>query len=249
MNRVVIVTGASGGLGSAVAKRFGTAGDRVVVSDEKGSQDAENVAKEINSSAGEAFVYQADVCDYMQVKKMADHTVAKWGRIDIIVNCAGGSVNIMKGKPWVVAEMENEIWDMVVDLNLKGTFNSIKAVLPQMIKQREGHIINISSGMGLSGIRGSANYAAAKAGVIGLTKSVAIEVGEHNIQVNALCPGLIVHEGIRANYPPDRYESIKNMNLLRRTGSPEEFADFVFHLSTMKNISGQTINLDSRILF
>lgn len=145
--------------------------------------------------------------------------------------------------------MEEEIWDSVVDLNLKGTFNCIKAVLPQMMKQRDGHIINVSSGMGLSGARGRANYAAAKAGVFGLTKTVAIEAGEYNIKVNALCPGLIMHERLRPNYPPDTYERIKNSTLLRRTGDPEEFAEFVFHLSTMSNISGQTINLDSRILF
>lgn len=249
MNKAVIITGASGGLGSAIAKKFGTAGDRVVVNDEKAGQDAENVAKEINSSSGEAFVYQADVRNYAQVKKMVDDTVAKWGRIDVLVNCAGGYTNITGGKRWVVAEMEEEIWDLIVDLNLKGTFNCCKAVIPQMIKQREGHIINVSSGLGLSGAAGRANYAAAKAGVLGLTKSVGIEVGEYNIKVNAVCPGLILHEGIRADYPPDTYQMLKNMSLLRRTGTPEEFADFVFHLSTMNNISGQTINLDGRILF
>ena len=155
----------------------------------------------------------------------------------------------MGGKTQVVVEMEEQIWDFVVDLNLKGTFNCIKAVLPQMMEQREGHIINISSGMALSGLRGEANYSAAKAGVLGLTKTVAIEAGEYNIKVNALIPGLILHERRPlANYPPERYQMIKDRSLLHRTGDPEELADFVFHLSTMNNISGQTISLDSRIL-
>ena len=249
MNKVVLITGASGGLGSAIAKRFGTDGDKVVVNYNKSVQDAENVAKEINSSSGEAFVHQVDVCNYAQVKKMADETVTKWGRIDVLVNAAGGSVNIMAGKFQGVAEMGEEIWDEVVDSNLKGTFNCIKAVVPQIIKQREGHIINVASGLALSGSRGRANYAAAKAGVIALTKSVAIEVGEYNVKVNAVCPGLILHERLRPNYPEETYQRIKNANLLRRTGDPEEFANFVFHLSTMNNISGQTLNLDSRILF
>ena len=249
MNKVVIITGAPGGLGSAVARRFGADGDKVVIHYFKQEEDPDSLAEEINSGPGEAFVYQADVRDYARVKKMADATVAKWGRIDVLVNCAGGSVNIMKGDFKPITEQTDEVWDGVVDVNLKGTFNSIKAVLPQMIKQKDGHVINIASGMGLAGSRGRANYSAAKAGVIGLNKTVAIEMGEHNIKVNAVCPGLIVHDKIRANYPPDVHERIKNMSVLRRTGTTEEFANFIFHLSTMNNISGQTINLDGRILF
>jgi len=249
MNKVVVITGASGGLGSAVAKKFGADGDKVVIHYNKSAQNAESVARGINSGPGEAFLYQADVRDYAQVKKMMDDTMTKWGRIDVLVNCAGGSTNIMEGKFQVVAEMREEVWDDVVDSNLKGTFNCIKAALPQMIKQREGHIINVASGLGLAGSRGRANYAAAKAGVLGLNKSVAIEVGEYNIKVNAVCPGLILHERLRANLPPGTYERTKNLSVLRQTGTPEEFANFVFHLSTMNSISGQTINLDGRILF
>ena len=248
MERVVIITGGSGGLGSAVAKRFGTAGERVLVNYNKSAQEAERLVKEINSGTGEALSYQADIVDYAQVNKMMSDTVANWGRIDVLVNCAGGGFAIMKGRRLLI-DMDEEVWDHVVDLNLKGTFNCIKAVLPQMIKQRNGHIINVSSGVGLTGAGGQANYAAAKAGIFGLTKSVAIEVGQHNIKVNALCPGVILHERLRETMPPDRYEELKKMNLLRRTGDAAEFGAFVFHLSTMNNISGQTINLDSRILF
>jgi len=138
------------------------------------------------------------------------------------------------------------MWDKVVDLNLKGTFQCIKAIAPQMIKQKSGHIINVSSGTGLKGKAGSAPYAAAKAGVFGLTKTAALELGEHNVKVNAVCPGRTRHQRrIRDGHTPRTPENI----LGRVSGSPEEFAKYVVHLSTMENISGQTINLDSRILF
>lgn len=247
MNKVVIVTGASGGLGSAVAARFGADGNKVVVHYYLPEEDPERVARAVKAKGGEAFLYQADVLEYPQVKKMIDDIIAKWGRIDVLVNCAGGTA--MHGNKFQeVADMDEDVWDSTVDVNLKGTFFCIKAVLPQMKKQKEGHIINVSSGMGLSGSRGRACYAAAKSGILGLNKSVAIEVGEYNIKVNAVCPGLILHDRIK-NYPSALHESIKSMNTLHRTGTPEEFAGFVFHLSTMNNISGQTINLDSRILF
>lgn len=247
MNKVVVVTGASGGLGREICRRFGSCGARVVLNDIANLDVAEGIAENIVQSGGEALVYQADTRNYTEVEKMIETAVAKWGRVDILVNNAGGGM--VGGKRQVLAEMEEEMWDYVIELNLKGTFNCIKAVLPQMIKQREGHIINVSSGQGLSGQRGEANYAAAKAGIFGLTKSAAIEVGEYNIRVNAVCPGLIVHERRRAALPPGWEEQAKHLNLLGRTGDATEFADFVYHLSTMNNISGQTLNLDSRILF
>ena len=248
MSRISIVTGAAGGLGSAIAKRFGLAGDKVVVCYRTSAQGAEKVTNDINTGPGEAFMCQVDIRNYNQVRQMVEDTITKWGRIDVLVNAAGGPMNRTEDEFRVVADMEEEAWDLVVDSNLKGTFNCIKAVLPQMMKQRDGHIINVSSGVALSGVRGRANYAAAKAGVIGLAKSVAIEAGEYNIKVNTLCPGLILHERLRANYPPEKYQLIKKHNVLHQTGDPEEFAEFVLHISTMKYISGQTINLDSRIL-
>jgi len=245
MNRVVIVTGASGGLGREIALRFGTGGDKVVLNDIANMDVAEGVARKIEKSGGEALVHQADIRDFAQVGKMMDVTVAKWDRIDVLINCAGGG----SGKRQVVAEMDEELWDYVINLNLKGTFNCTKAVLQQMLKQREGHIINVSSGQGLSGQWGEANYAASKAGIFGLTKTVAIEVAEYNIQVNAVCPGVILHERKRAGLSPEMQEKAGKSNLLGRAGDEKEFANFVYHLSTMNNISGQTLNLDSRILF
>ena len=124
MNKVVIITGAPGGLGSAVANRFGADGYKVVVHYYKPEEEPERLAGEVNAGGGEAIIYQADVVDYAQVKKMMDDTVAKWGRIDVLVNCAGGSINIIGGGRFqLVADMEEEAWDAEVDVNLKGTFN------------------------------------------------------------------------------------------------------------------------------
>ena len=248
MNRVIVVTGGTGGLGSAVARKFGAAGDKIVLNYGSSDQKAENLVREIKTNGADTFSYKADITDYDQTQKMMADAIAKWGRIDVLVNCAGGGFAVMKGRRLIV-EMDPKIWNYLIDLNLNGTFNCIKAVLPQMIKQNDGHIINVSSGVALTGANGQSNYSAAKAGVFGLTKSAAIEAGQYNIKVNALCPGAILHEALKASMPPDRQEALKQMNLLKRTGDPEEFAAFVFHLSTMKNISGQIINLDSRILF
>lgn len=249
MSKVVIVTGGSGGIGGEIAIRFGLNGAKVVVNDIAYLDDAEGVAKKINESGGEAFVYEADVCNYEQVKAMVEATLDRWGRVDVLVNNAGGGRRWL-GQGQLVTEIEEMVWDKVVNVNLKGTFLCIKAVMPQMIKQREGHIINVSSGLGLRGAKGLSAYAAAKAGVFGLTKSVARELGDHNIKVNAVCPGRILHERtVRESRATQKgLDQMENL-LHRTTGSAQEFAEFVVHLSSMENISGQTFNLDSRILF
>jgi 3-oxoacyl-[acyl-carrier protein] reductase len=250
MSKVVIVTGGAGGLGREIAIQFGLTGAKVVVNYVAHLDDAEVVAEKINGNGGEAFVYKSDVCDLSQVQSMADATVRRWGRIDVLVNNAGGGAGQFGGTHQVVAEMDEWVWDKVVGVNLKGTFLCIKAVAPVMMKQGDGHIINVSSATGLRGRDGRAAYASAKAGVIGLTKSVARELADYNIKVNAVCPGHIHHDRAvrrgRAN-PDGDYQS---RNLLHRaSGSAREFAEFLVHLSTMNNISGQTLNLDSRIVF
>ena len=251
MSKVVIVTGGSGGLGGEIGIRFGLTGARVVINDIAYLDDAEELAKKINKSGGEAFVYEADVCNYEQVKGMVEATLARWERIDVLVNNAGGATRWLGSKGHLVTEMDKAVWQKVVDVNLTGQFICIKAVAPQMIKQRQGHIINVSSGTGLTGRKGFSPYAAAKAGVIGLTKTVARELGDHNVKVNAVCPGRIVHERAVKEGTGSRetLEPLIKDNVLHRTGSAQEFAEFVVHLSGMENISGQTLNLDSRILF
>lgn len=246
MARVVIVTGGSGGLGSEVAVQFALTGAKVVVHYHSNEVDADSVVSKIKKNGGEALTYQADVCDFGQVKAMGEFTAERWKTIDVLVNCAGNDAKYLGGKEQLIVEMDEAMWDKVVSLNLKGTFLCIKAIAPHMIKQRSGHIINVSSGTGLRGKSGSAPYAAAKAGIFGLTKTAARELGEHNIKVNAVCPGRTSHERrIREGHPPRTPENV----LGRMSGSPVEFARFVVHLSAMENISGQTLNLDSRILF
>ncbi len=249
MEKVVIVTGAAGGLGSEIARRFGTAGARVVVNDIARSQTAaEELAAEINRGPGEAFTYQADVRSYEALNAMVEETVRKWDRVDIVVNVAGGNLAMLtKEKNKLLLEHSEEEWDLVVDVNLKGSFNCLRAVAPQMIKQGDGHIILVSSGTGLRPAKLMSSYAAAKAGVFGLMKAAAREFGEYNIKVNAVNPGLITHERLILDpINPDGY--ISN-TMLGRLSTPEDFADFVVYLSQKNNISGQTFNMDSTVLF
>ncbi len=248
MSKVVIVTGGSGGLGGAIASQFGLSGARVVINDIAYLDEAEELARNINKSDGEAFVYKADVRSYPEVQAMVAATLDRWQRIDVLVNNAGGGTPLLGMNAPLLTELEEEQWDRVIDTNLKGTFICIKAVAPQMMKQKEGHIINVSSGAGLRGDKRLSPYSAAKAGILGLTKAAARELGEYNIKINAVCPGRILHERSRKQGRPDRGYDTDNV-LHRSTGDAQEFARFIVHLSTMNNISGQTLNLDARILF
>ncbi len=248
MKKVVIVTGAAGGLGSETVRRFGSTGARIVVNDISRAQTAaEKLVGEINKGPGEAFAYQADVRSYEQMKAMLAETVRRWDRADTVVNAAGGNLAMLtKKENKALLEQSEEEWDLVVDTNLKGSFNCIRAVAPQMIKQREGHIILISTGIGLRPRKLMSSYAAAKAGVFGLMKAAALELGEYNIKVNAVNPGLIIHESLPASAVSEGYIS---ETMLGRLSKGQDLADFLVYLSQMNNISGQIINLDSRVFF
>ncbi len=248
MKKVVIVTGAAGGLGSEIARRFGSAGARIVVNDIPRAQTAaEKLAGEINKGPGQAFAYQADVRSYEQMKAMLAETVRRWDRADIVVNAAGGNLAMLtKKENKALLEQSEEEWDLVVDTNLKGSFNCLRAAAPQMIKQREGHITLISTGIGLRPRKLMSSYAAAKAGVFGLMKAAALELGEYNIKVNAVNPGLIIHESLPTSAVSEGYIS---ETMLGRLSNGQDLADFLVYLSQMNNISGQIINLDSRVFF
>ena len=239
--RIVVVTGASRGLGREIAVRFGKAGDRVVVNYVLRAQDAAVVVNEIIRAGGEAVSFKADVTIAEEVNAMMGEKARRWGSVDILVNNAGIT------KDNLMLRLSEHDWDNVLDTNLKGAFHGIRAVSRIMLRQQEGHIINIASIVGIQGREGQAHYAASKAGLIGLTKAAAKELGRFNIKVNAVLPGYLrtemakkVSEAILAR--------VLRENALSRVSDPKEVADFIHHLSRMRNVSGQTFNVDSRIL-
>lgn len=252
MDKVAIVTGASGVLGGATARQLGALGFKVVVN-YRGNQDgAEKTATDINRGSGKAIVCKADVRHFPEVQQMVQLALDKFGRLDVMVCNAGGTLSMItgSGKEKLLLEYESDEWDLVIETNIKGSFNCIKAAAPPMIKLGGGHIIIVASGAGLRGRIKMSSYAAAKAGEIGLMKAAARELGEHNIKVNALNPGRILHGAIQsvvANYP--QHDVYLQEAVLHRNGNAEEFARFVGHMVQMENISGQVINLDSQILF
>lgn len=234
-----IVTGASRGIGRAIAIKFAELGANVVLNYRSDINSVQEVVKEIESKGVKALAIQGDVSSFEDSKKIIDEAMEKLGSVDILVNNAGIT------KDSLIMRMKEEEFDKVIEVNLKGVFNCIKHAIPVMVKQRSGKIINISSVVGLSGNAGQANYAAAKAGIIGLTKSVAKEVASRGITANAIAPGFIqtdmtetlgekVKENIKANIP------------LKRLGSPEDIANTAAFLASdmASYITGQVISVD-----
>jgi 3-oxoacyl-[acyl-carrier protein] reductase len=239
--RVIIITGASRGLGREIALRFGRAGERIVVNFLSNEHAARGVADEICRNGGESICYKADVKNKVEVDAMTGVTIERWGTVDVLIN------NAALTRDGIMLRMTEEDWDDVVDTNLSGPFQCIRAAADQMIKQRSGHIVNISSIVGLHGRGGQANYASAKAGLIGLTKSTAKELGSFNIKVNAVLPGYLATD-MGSNISGVVHGRILEESALGRASDPLEIADFIFHLSLMNNVSGQVFNLDSRIV-
>jgi 3-oxoacyl-[acyl-carrier protein] reductase len=239
--RVVIVTGASRGLGREIALRFARAGERVVVNFLSNEHAAQAVAEEISQNNGESICYKADVKNPVEVDAMTSDTIDRWGTIDVLIN------NAALAKDGIMLRMTEEDWDDVVDTNLSGPFQCIRAVSQHMIKQRSGHIINISSIVGLQGREGQANYSSSKAGLIGLTKASAKELGSFNIKVNAVLPGYLPTD-MGSNISAAVHDRILKENALGKPSDAREVAGFIYHLSLMNNVSGQVFNLDSRII-
>ncbi len=222
---VALVTGASRGIGAAIAEELGRGGAKVVVNYSGSRERAEEVAQKINETGGggEAIVAQADVSDPEQAQGLVEETINQFGRIDILVNNAG--INIDK----TLESMTPEDWDQVIDLDLNGVFYVTHAALQHMIEQNFGRIINISSFVGETGNFGQANYSAAKAGLLGFTKTAARELAQNNITVNAISPGFIETEMV-ANIPEDMQESILKMIPMGRFGQPEDVAKAVRYI-------------------
>ena len=239
---VVVVTGAARGIGRTIAEELGQGGAKVVVnySQSRGPAD-ELVAKLRQSGSPEAVAIQADVSNAAEAAKLIEATIKHFGRIDVLVNNAG--INIDRS----MKNMSTEDWDKVIQVDLNAYFYTIKAALPHFLEQKSGSIINISSVIGQMGNFGQANYSAAKAGIIGFTKTAAQELARSNVTVNAVCPGFIgteMYEGI----PDKAKEAILKRIPLGRVGTPQEVARAVRYLIVDGDyITGQTLNINGGI--
>ena len=237
--KVAIVTGASRGIGRAVAVALAKAGAKVVINYAGNVTAAEEVKNSIEAAGGQALLMQADVASDEAVASMVKETIASFGRIDILVNNAGIT------RDNLLMRMKEGDWDAVMNTNLKGVFLCTKAVSRVMIKQKYGKIINMTSVVGITGNAGQANYAAAKAGVIGFTKSMAKELAGRNITVNAIAPGFI-NTDMTAVLPEQVKEEFITKIPAGHLGNPEDVAAaVVFLVSDCANyITGQTLNVD-----
>jgi 3-oxoacyl-[acyl-carrier protein] reductase len=222
-NKVVIITGAGSGIGKETALLFAKEGAKVVVADvnEKGGE--ETVAQ--IKKNGDGFFFKLDVSNREQSKQMVKATLEKYGKIDVLINNAGIVQDAF------VSKMTEGQWDKVIDINLKGVFNCIQAVVEVMLNQGSGAIINTSSIVGLNGNVGQVNYAATKAGLIGMTKSLAKELGRKGIRVNAVAPGFI-STPMTSAVPEKILEMMKEKTPLRRLGEPKDIANAYLYLAS-----------------
>ncbi len=234
-----IVTGASRGIGREIALQLAKEGARIAVNYSGSKDKADEVVEQITTAGGEAFAIQADVSDSNSVKKMVDMTIEVFGSVDILVNNAGIT------RDNLLVRMKEDEWDDVININLKGVFLCTKAVTRQMMRQRSGKIVNVASIVGISGNAGQANYVAAKAGVIGFTKTTAQELAARNINVNAVAPGFITTDMTDALNEDMKNQMLANIPL-GKLGSPENVAKTVMFLLSedAAYITGQTIHVD-----
>jgi 3-oxoacyl-[acyl-carrier protein] reductase len=237
--KIAVVTGASRGIGRSIALALADAGAHVVVNYAGNAQAAKEVAEAIEQKGRQAIIYQADVADSEQVATMMEEVLKVFGKIDILVNNAGIT------RDNLLMRMKEEEWDQVIATNLKGVYNCIKAVTRPMMKQRSGRIINISSVVGSVGNPGQANYVAAKAGVIGLTKATAKELASRGITVNAVAPGFIETD-MTAKLNEEIQASLLTQIPLQKLGQPNDVAHMVCFLASEKAsyVTGQTIHVD-----
>jgi len=237
--KVSLVTGASRGIGKAIALKLSSLGSKVAINYREGEVAANSVVQEIVSQGREAISIKADVADSEAVKAMVQKVNTEWNKIDILVNNAGIT------RDNLLLRMSDKAWDDVLNTNLRGVYLCTKFALRSMVKQRWGRIISVASIAGLIGNAGQTNYSASKAGIIAFTKSVAREVGSRNITANAVAPGFIKTQ-MTEILPDAIKESILSMTSLRRFGEPEDVAEVVAFLASDRAnyITGQVISID-----
>ena len=238
-HRVAIVTGSGRGIGRAIALELARLGAAIVINDVGDAAPAQQVCQEILGKGGRSHVVLADISQATEASRLVDSALTAYGRVDILVNNAGIT------RDQLVLRMSDEDWDRVLSINLKGSFLCIKSALRPMLKQRWGRIINISSIAGIVGNAGQANYAAAKAGLIGLTKTVAREVASRGVTVNAVAPGAIDTAMLQSLSENVRQEMVKQIPV-GRLGTPEDVSQMVAFLASEATsyITGQVFHVD-----
>ncbi|CAI8273551.1 MAG: 3-oxoacyl-[acyl-carrier-protein] reductase FabG [Owenweeksia sp. TMED14] len=242
-NKVALITGASKGIGRSIAQRFVEEGAKVAFTFLSSVERGKSLEEELCSSGGEAKGFQSDASSSDQAEKLISDVISHFGHIDIIVNNAGIT------KDTLLLRMSEQDFDSVINTNLKSVFNTTKHAQRSMLKQRSGSIINISSIVGLKGNAGQANYAASKAGIIGLTKSVALELGSRGIRCNAVAPGFIETE-MTAILDEKVVQSYRDAIPLKRGGRPEDVANACVFLGSdlSSYVSGQVLQVDGGLL-
>ncbi len=237
--RVALITGAGKGIGKEIAMELSRLGAKCVINYASSSAGAEETVNEIKKSGGDAYAYKCDVSDYAQVEKMISDAIEHYGKMDILVNNSGIT------KDNLLLKMTEADFDAVINVNLKGAFHCIKAVTKPMMKQRYGRIINITSIVGVIGNAGQANYAASKAGIIGLTKSAARELATRNITVNTVAPGFIQTD-MTAVLPDAVKEQLLGQIPMKKLGETADIANAVCFLADERAsyITGQVLNVN-----
>jgi 3-oxoacyl-[acyl-carrier protein] reductase len=242
-NKTTLVTGATRGIGRGIALEFAKQGSNVAFTYSSSVEAANSLEKELESFGIKAKGYQSNAANYEAAQQLANDVLKEFGTIDVLINNAGIT------KDNLLMRISEEDFDTVIEVNLKSVFNLTKAVIRPMMKQRAGSIINMSSVVGLKGNAGQANYAASKAGILGFTKSVALELGSRNIRCNTIAPGFIETE-MTGKLNEDVVQGWRDAIPLKRGGTPEDVANAcVFLASDMSSyITGQTLSVDGGML-
>ncbi len=241
--KTALVTGASRGIGHSIAKKFAEQGANIAFTYLSSVERGEALEKELSEYGIKAKGYRSDASDFSATEQLINTVITDLGSLDILVNNAGITQDTL------LMRMNEEMWDKVIDVNLKSVYNTVKAALRTFLKQKSGSIINLTSVVGIKGNAGQANYAASKAGIIGFTKSVALELGSRNIRSNAIAPGFIETE-MTDKLDEKTVQSWRDAIPLKRGGSPDDVADCALFLASDMSayITGQVLQVDGGML-